>query len=114
MTKESDIASDVKQFGLDLRRRREAMGVTVEKLSALSNLSPSVLSGIESGEHEPLLSEVVAITDGLGITPAVLFGASGEHSELAEQAARQFEELKPEVQNAMLSLLHSVVKSWKK
>jgi transcriptional regulator with XRE-family HTH domain len=114
MTKESDIEPEVKQFGLNLRRRREAMGVTVEKLAELSKLSPSALSGIESGEYEPSLSEVIAITDGLGIKPAVLFGAPEEHSALAEEAGRKFEELKPDVQNAMLALLHTVMKPGKK
>jgi transcriptional regulator with XRE-family HTH domain len=131
MTKESNITPEVKLFGLDIRRRREAMGMTVEKFASMADLSPDVLSAIESGEYEPVLSEVLAITEGFCINPAVLFsardarGAQGAHdsldsldshdapeghSALAEQVGRQFEQLAPKVQKAVLTLLKKMMK----
>ncbi len=50
-----------KQLSYELRKRREARGLTYEALSDLCGLTPVFIQQIESGRRDPSLSEVTAL-----------------------------------------------------
>lgn len=95
-------------FGAEVRRRREAMNLTLEELAARSNLTPNYIGGVELDKRDPSLSTVLALARGLGVPAGQLFGASGEISPAALEAAQDFEGLPQEVQAAVLGLLRAV------
>jgi transcriptional regulator with XRE-family HTH domain len=59
-------------FGRDVRRRREALGITLDELAERAGISPNFLGAIELGKREPSLSTIVELAMGLGVTPGEL------------------------------------------
>lgn len=88
-----------------MRRRRSALGLTLEQLAERSGLTPNYIGTVENGQRDPSLSTVLALAKGLGVTPAELIGGGAELSPIAMEAAMLFGTLTPEVQTAMLDLL---------
>lgn len=92
-------------FGREVRRRRGALGLTLEQLAERSGLTPNYIGTVENGRRDPSLSTVLALAKGLGASPGELFGSIGESGPLVTEAAALMETLAPEVQNALLELL---------
>jgi transcriptional regulator with XRE-family HTH domain len=59
-------------LGQNVRRQREARGLTQEKLAERSNLDPTYISGIERGLRNPGIKNVARLAKALGITTAKL------------------------------------------
>ena len=60
----SDERTDWRQFGLDLRQRREAADLTREQLCTLAGISHATVRNIETGRHRPtarILRRLVAV-----------------------------------------------------
>jgi len=60
----SDGRTDWRQFGLDLRQRRGAAGLTREQLSTLAGIAHATIRNIETGRHRPtprILRRLVAV-----------------------------------------------------
>lgn len=69
-------------IGYALKVCRSAKKLSLGDLAALTELSPSYLSMIESGKREPTLSSIEKIAGAMGVpTPILLFLAS-DSSEL--------------------------------
>jgi transcriptional regulator with XRE-family HTH domain len=98
------------EFGQEIRRRREAAGLTLEALAERAGLTPNYIGGIEMGRRDPSLSTVLAIARGLRISPADLLGGIEEMSPAAIEAGRLFEGTLPEIQGAVLRLLRTVTR----
>jgi transcriptional regulator with XRE-family HTH domain len=98
------------KLGQEIRRRREARGMTLEMLAETAELTPNYIGSVEIGKRDPSLSTVLALAKGLGVRPGELFGTIAELSQTAEEAARLFDTMTPEMQKAVMSLLHSVSK----
>lgn len=62
----------IKAFGQNLKRLREAKGLTQETLAFKSEIARSQVIRFESGERSPTLSTILALSDGLGIEPKKL------------------------------------------
>jgi transcriptional regulator with XRE-family HTH domain len=92
-------------FGREVRRRRGALGLTLEQLAERSGLTPNYIGTVENGRRDPSLSTVLALAKGLGVAPGELLGGVGELSPVSTEAATLMETLLPEVQSAMLDLL---------
>jgi transcriptional regulator with XRE-family HTH domain len=60
------------QFGPVLRRVRVERGLTQERLAEASGLHRTEISLLERSQRKPLLETVVALSRGLGVTPAEL------------------------------------------
>ncbi len=100
----------VMDFGREIRRRREALGLTLEQLAEASKLTPNYIGTIENGKRDPSLSTVLALSRGLRILPAELFGGVDGMSAPATEAGLLFDGAPEDVQDAMLALLRSVSK----
>ena len=98
------------EFGREVRRRREALGLTLEQLAESSKLTPNYIGTIENGKRDPSLSTVVSLARGLRIAPAELFGGIEDLSPAATEAGQLFDAAPPEVQEAVLQILRAVVK----
>ncbi|HVU05521.1 MAG TPA: helix-turn-helix transcriptional regulator [Polyangiaceae bacterium] len=99
------------KFGQEVRRRRKALGLTIEELSERSGLTPNYVGTVEIADRDPSLSTVVALARALGTSPGELLGGGAGHlSPMALEAARLFDSAGAEVQDAVLRLLRAVQK----
>ncbi len=64
--------STLLSFGLNVRRRREALDLTQEALAEKAGLDQTYISGIERGVRNPGIKNVVRLARALGITTAKL------------------------------------------
>jgi transcriptional regulator with XRE-family HTH domain len=95
-------------FGQTVRRRREALSMTLEQLAERSGLSPNYVGSVENGRRDPSLSTVLALAKGLKSTPGELLGSVKELSPEAFEAARLFDGVSSELQDVVLRLLRAV------
>src|SRR4051812_6213874 len=63
-------------IGSEVRRRRQALGMTLDGLAERSGLSPHYLSTLENDRRDPHLSTLIAVAKGLRVPPAELLGGS--------------------------------------
>ena len=98
------------EFGQEVRRRREAAGLTLEALAERAGLTPNYIGGIEMGKRDPSLSTALALARGLNIPTSELFGGLKELSSSAIEVGRLFEAAAPDIQLAVLRLLRAVLK----
>ena len=96
------------QFGREVRRRRKALGWTLEMLAEKSGLSPHYLSTVENGGRDPSLSTIESIAKALGVPPGALLGQMKGISPAAQNAAKLFDAVPPEIQEAVLRILRAV------
>ncbi|TKD03392.1 XRE family transcriptional regulator [Polyangium fumosum] len=97
-------------FGKEVRRRREALGLTLEQLAERARLTPNYIGGIEAGRRDPSLSSVLALAKGLGVPPGELVGGIHDLEPAAIEAARLFQGASEDVQDAVLRLLRAVTR----
>jgi transcriptional regulator with XRE-family HTH domain len=102
------VASQLAEFGRQIRRLREELGLTQEQLAARSGLSAIYIGTIENGKRDPSLSTVHALAKGLAITTSGLFGSLPPLSAAAYEVALLFDAAPKELQTAVLSLLQAV------
>jgi transcriptional regulator with XRE-family HTH domain len=98
------------EFCREVRRRREALGLTQDELAEKSGLTPNYIGTIENGKRDPSLSTMTSIAKGLGLQLGELFGPLPDISPEAHEMARIFETATPELQVALLGLLRGVSK----
>ena len=95
-------------FARTIRKRREALGLTLEQYAERCGLSPNYIGSVENGRRDPSLSTVLALAKGLRTPPAELFGGVKDLGPDGVEAGRLFESAPPDVQEAMLRLLRAV------
>lgn len=95
-------------FGQEVRRRREASGLTLEALAERSELTPNYIGSIEIGRRDPSLSTILALAKGFGVPANELFGTIPELSPTSGEAAALFDEMPPEIQKAVMTFLHTI------
>jgi transcriptional regulator with XRE-family HTH domain len=59
-------------FGLNVRKRREASGLTQERAGEKANLDPTYISGIERGVRNPSLVIICRLAKALGVSVSEL------------------------------------------
>src|ERR1035437_1044083 len=64
-------------LGAAIRRARTGVGLSQEALAVDADLDRSYVGGIERGEHNLTVMNVVKIAGALQIPPSVLFGSAG-------------------------------------
>jgi transcriptional regulator with XRE-family HTH domain len=62
-----------KLFGNNVRKQRLAKGISQEQLAALTNLHRTYIGGIERGERNPSLINIMKISKALNISIPSLF-----------------------------------------
>jgi transcriptional regulator with XRE-family HTH domain len=98
------------KFGLEIRRRREALGLTLDKLSERCGLTPNYIGTIENGHRDPCLSSIEALARGFGVSTGELLGPVPRLSGAAFEMAKLFDEVVPDIQAAVLLLLYGIIK----
>jgi transcriptional regulator with XRE-family HTH domain len=66
------------KFGRTLRRLRLAKNWTQEELAERANLHSTYIGGIERGERNVGLQNILKIARALGVSPAALFGGNAK------------------------------------
>lgn len=61
------------RFGDKVRELRLAKGLSQEELGFRANIHRNYVGGIERGERNPCLNNIVSIADALGVSPAEFF-----------------------------------------
>jgi transcriptional regulator with XRE-family HTH domain len=69
MTKHDSVLSSL---GQNVRKKREKLEITQEKLAEFSGLDPTYISGIERGVRNPGIKNVAKIAKALGISTSEL------------------------------------------
>jgi transcriptional regulator with XRE-family HTH domain len=95
-------------FGREVRRRRKALGLTLEELAERADLTPNYVGSIETGKRDPSLSTIRALAEALMILPSELLGDVQDLSPAASEAGRLFQTAPPDVQEAVLVLLRAL------
>jgi transcriptional regulator with XRE-family HTH domain len=98
------------EFGREVRRRREALGLTLEGLAERSELTPNYIGTIENGKRDPSISTISAIARGLDLAPGELLGEIPELSPMLIEVGRLFDGTSPEIQAAVLSIMRAASK----
>ena len=97
-------------FGSTIRRKREALGLTLEEFAERAGLSPNYVGTVENGRRDPSLSTILALAKGLRAPAGELLGGLKDLKPEALEAARLFETLPPDVQDSFLRLLRAVAR----
>ncbi len=92
-------------FGREIRRRREAVGWTIEELAERAGLSPNYIGTVENGRRDPSLSTILALAKGLRVPAGELLGGTRELSPAGCEVGRLFDAATPEGQRLARDLL---------
>ena len=101
------IVGEVRQFGEEVRRRREALGMTLEELAERTTLSTIYLGEVERGNRKrgPSLEVALKIARGFNVALGDLLGGVKGLSAGGVEAGRLYETLPCRLQRAALHLL---------
>lgn len=75
---------DLDQWGPNVRRQREQLGLSQAELATRVGVHPNTLPRIERGEYRPALETQIALADALDCTVTELFPRTVEEAELAQ------------------------------
>ena len=64
------------EFCREVRRRRLALGLTLEQLAERSGLTPNYIGAVELGKRDPSLSTVLALARGFKVPPGEMLGSA--------------------------------------
>jgi len=67
------INSDLKRFGEQIRHLRKQRGLSQEKLAEMAGLHRNYIGGIERGERNVALLNILRLSKALGVPPSDLF-----------------------------------------
>ncbi len=70
----ADTRGELQKFGKVVRERRMALGYSQEAFGDLCGLDRSYMGGIERGEHNLALLNILKIIRALGLQPSEFFG----------------------------------------
>jgi transcriptional regulator with XRE-family HTH domain len=97
-------------IGREVRRRRQALGLTLEALAERSGLRPHYLSTVENEKRDPSVSTVEALATALDVAPGELLGGVKELSSAGLEAGRLFDAAPVDVQEGILRILRAVAR----
>ena len=80
--------SDKRIFGGNVRRFREALGMTQEDLSEASGLDRSYIGGVERGERNPALTAILQLASAFRVAPGRLFEDFTSPGEIPDHSDR--------------------------
>jgi transcriptional regulator with XRE-family HTH domain len=94
------------QFAQEVRRRRMALGWTLNQLAEACGVSANYLGSLESGQRDPHLSTIDAIARALGCSAADLVPPpDSEMSPGALELGRLFDLASPQAQEAVVRMM---------
>ncbi|HLM72994.1 MAG TPA: helix-turn-helix transcriptional regulator [Polyangiaceae bacterium] len=95
----------VSSFAREVRRRREAAGMTLDTLAQRSGLTPNYIGNIENGQRDPSLTTLFKLAEGLGVQAGELIGGVGGLSAAANEFGQLLEKAPNEVRDSVANLL---------
>jgi transcriptional regulator with XRE-family HTH domain len=104
-----NIESACASLGEEVKRRRHALGLSLEELAALSSLSPNYIGQVENGRRDASLATITALANGLEARPSELIWSGTGLSPAARELARLFDQMPQVVQEAVMMILRDVV-----
>jgi transcriptional regulator with XRE-family HTH domain len=109
-SKNAQNAKMAARFGREVRRQREARGMTLQILAKRSGLTANFIGTVENGKRNPSLSTVFSLSRGVGVKPGELLAESTDQSAAAGEAGRLVDKAPIEVQMAILTILNATTK----
>lgn len=97
-------------LGVEVRRRRQAAGLTLEQLAERAGLTPNYIGTIEHGRRDPSLSTLIALSRALNIAVSEFFAPPPRPSEDAMLMATSFQDMPPELRSSVLELLRTIAR----
>ncbi len=91
-------ARDEATLGARLRKERDRRGLTLRELARRLDVSPSLVSQIETGKTQPSVRTLYAIVSELGVSLDEVFSADDEESEAKGAERRAAQSAVPSVQ----------------
>lgn len=101
---------DAVKFGLEVRRRRKELNLTLEQLAERAGLTPHYIGAIENGYRDPSLSTVDKLARALGVPKGVLLGRAPVLSPIALVFAKLFDAASRETRAGLLMILRLMAK----
>ena len=95
------------RFGREVRRRRRALGMTLDQFAEEAELSPNYLGSIENGQRDPSLSTVQRLADAFGVSIGELVGDREERTAEVREAAKLFDIAPRNVRASVLAILRN-------
>jgi len=80
-------SNDAASIGRVARRIRDELGLTLASVAQQANISPGMLSRLETGRVSPSLETIVALAEVLGVRPALLLQDVGSPEDEAQHTA---------------------------
>ena len=99
------IEAQIASFGHEVRRRRKALGLTLEEVAEASGLTPNYIGSVELGKRDPSLSTMESLAKALRAAVGELVGGNQELSPAGLEAAIFFDSAPPEIQQAVTIIL---------
>lgn len=65
-------AKEIRAFGLAVRARREALGISQEALASKARLHRTYVGSVERGERNVTLKNIYVLAQALGVSPVDL------------------------------------------
>jgi len=97
-------------IGKTIRRRRNALGLSIETLAETCGITPNYLGSVELDKRDPSLSTMLAIAKGLRVPPGELLGGVEGLSPVGLEAGKLFEQVSSDDQVALLRLMRSLAR----
>jgi transcriptional regulator with XRE-family HTH domain len=102
---------DLVRLGQDIRRRRIALGWTLDQFAEACGVTPNYLGTLENGRRDPHISTLVSIARALGCSLADLLAEpDGDVSPRGIEVGRLFDQASPQAQEAAAHVLRVLVK----
>ena len=103
-----EVIMDKKHFGMKLRGKRKACGMTYQELADRCHVNHGYIRQLEAGSKLPSMQLLFTLCDVLGTSPNYLFeyAEDGEDKQLLERIYR----LTSEQKNAMICMLDAYIK----
>src|SRR5688500_3137968 len=99
------VSEDLRAFCREVRRRREALGLTLDELAKRSGLTPNYIGTIENKLRDPSLSTARNLAKGLGVPLGELFGWADGRSAAAIECGQLVDATPPELRDVVLVIL---------
>ena len=100
-----DIMRIQTRFGNAVRRRRRALGMTLNQLAEEAELSPNYLGSLENGQRDPSLSTVQRLADAFRVSVGELVGDREELTGEIREAAELFDRAPRDVRASVKAML---------
>jgi transcriptional regulator with XRE-family HTH domain len=98
------------KFGREIRRRREALGLTLAQFAERCGLTQNFIGTIENGYRDPSLSTMLALAKGFGIPLGALVESVPGMSPAAVEMAKLLDDATEAIREAIMELLRSIGK----